>query len=370
MKLKKCLAIVMAAVLMLTCLPLLVSAETAVPTVLYVGEKDKSDDNLIKMYNETGHVIVYSVNEDKSYYELTYDEAYGYILTFHNNYKMSDVVTGVPAGECGLYCNGDLTVRIDGYAEFDLNQKFGTQTYNYTYGWYVKGTLTIEGGWTGDTVVISADTKHTDEGNGCIGVYADTLLLNRVTLNACGGFAGIQTTEAIGMIDAKLYANIADDMKDAKGNPLFRYGIVSENFIQVNGSVKVGGPVDIKAYDFRGGTHEFDEDIVVYLRVFEFKPNSKTGKYAYSGYWRESFDLFNGRKYFPDCIQLVGNGRASVLELDGDKATLGNIGDLNVQLVLQCGRASAVLSSYDLNCGLAWWQWIVYFFSFKWINAN
>ena len=211
MHLKKVLAVVLAAALFLCALPIAASAENE-PTVLYVGESQKEGDNLIQKLEDDRIVRVFSVKDWQSYYTLTYEKGTGYVLTFYNAYSMSGVVTKRKL--CGLYCDGDLTVRLDiskEYSElypnananivFDLNDSY----YNYkedtyfdtsgAYGWYVNGTLTIEcinerSKTSEAQLTVKGDLTKSDDG--CTGIYCNTLLLNKVTVVAKGGNIGVR----------------------------------------------------------------------------------------------------------------------------------------------------------------------------------
>lgn len=364
MKLKKSLAVLLSAVLMLSFLPLFASASDA-PTALYVGEKGKTGDNLIQKLEEDGLVNVSSVNDASSWYTVCHEKGAGYVLTFYNHYKISQPVER-SGGYYGVYCDGDLTIRVCDGVTLDLDQKFGGEKYDYACGIYVKGTLTMEG--IGSKPVMQVRGDCTQSESGAVGIYAESLRLYNIRVCASGGYAAVESKEAIAMINADLYANNTADMKNAKGEPLFSYGVVTDNFIQVGGAVEVGGEVDIDAYDFHGGTQTFDVDFSVYLRSYTFKPNSDSGRNMYDGLWRESFDLFVNASLIPSCFELVKEGKGSVVTVNGSKATLSNKGAVTLSLVLVCGNGSYLMDTYEVNCNIAWWQWIPYIFSGAWLN--
>lgn len=364
MKLKRSLAVLLSAVLMLSFLPLFASAGDT-PGALYVGEKDKSMHNLIRKYEEENRVKVYSANNDESYYTVHYENGVGYVLTFYNNYKNSEPVDR-GGNYCGVYCDGDLTIRVSEGVTLDMNREFDGEKYDGAYGIYVKGDLTIEGIGVMPKMTVCGDKEQND--SGATGIYAESLCLHNISVNAAGGNIGVRAAEAIAMLDANLYANNTADMKNDKGEPLFNYGIAADNFIQIGGSIIIGGTVDVDAYDFRGGTHRFDEDVVVYLRDYAFKQNPKTGDKSYYGLWHESFDLYVNASLIPSCIRLVTSGKSSVVSVNGNKATLNNKGTVQLSLVLVCGQGSYVMDTYTVGCSVAWWQWIPYILSGAWLS--
>lgn len=365
MKLKKSLAVLLSAVLMLSFLPMLASASEA-PTALYVGEKDKSEDNLIRKYDDEHLVRVYSANDNTAYYTVDYEKGVGYVLTFFNNYSLSEPVER-SGNFCGIYCDGDLTIRVDKGAVLDMDRLFGGEKANDAYGIYVKGALTIESAdKTMSTLTVYGD-KTQNEAD-AIGIYAESLSLYNIALHVAGGNVGIAAGDYVAMINTKLYCNNTADMKNDQGEPKFSYGIVTENLIQVGGELEVGGALDVTAFDFHGGKHKFDENIVVYLRNFAFKENDKTGEKIYAGLWHETFDLFINASLIPSCVKLAKSGTRSVVSVSGNKATLTNRGNVTLKLVLCCGRGRYAMDTYEVGCSVAWWQWIPYFFSGAWLN--
>ena len=142
MNLKKIFAALLAVAMLLSCLPFAASAANE-PSVLYVGEKDKTDDNLIPMLDavgKAGNVRVYAIDRNtQAYYTLTYEKNVGYVLTFYNDYTMSELIDSRSA-YCGLYCDGDRTVRIAGNVTFNADD----EKYKGAIGWIVEGKLTIE----------------------------------------------------------------------------------------------------------------------------------------------------------------------------------------------------------------------------------
>ena len=356
MTLKKIGAAVLAVMLLLACLPFAASAANT-PTILCVGEKDKSTDNLIDKYLSSGTVTVYQVFENTTtYYTLTREDGVGYVLTFSDKYTMSEMVENNKA-DCGLYCDGDLTVRIAGNVTFDANNKdFGD-----AYGWRVDGTLTIEGTKSSSKLTVIGNKTMRQNDDGGIGIYAETLKLDNVTVDACGGYAAVQAKSALVMYNAKLTANTDDSMKK-NGKPQFAYSIETENFIQYGGFAKANGDVNIDAFYFTGGgTNEFEENVVVYGRSYTFAEES------YSGSWSESFDLFRDPSLIPSCMQV--NIGSTVAKLSGNRVTLNRRGSTSMTLYVVCGRDVIVFDTTSVKCAVQWWQWIPYILSGSWIEA-
>lgn len=358
MKLKKLFAALLAVVLLASCLPFAASAANE-PTVLYVGEKDKSDDNLIEKLDavgKAGSVRVYAIDrQTQAYYTLTYEKNVGYVLTFYNNYTMSEIIEN-RSEYCGLYCDGDLTVRIAGNVTFDADDALRRGA----IGWLVEGTLTIEGDTIGASLTVNGAKSKDLTGDGSIGIRAETLKLHSVTVNACGGFAGVVASEALVMASATLYANTAEDMKAGK-EPQFAYSVVTKNLIQIGGTIQADGSVDIAAFYFRNGIHVFDEKVVVYGKDYTFAETS------YAGKWADSFTLFRDPSGIPSCMKVALEN--SVAKIEGNTLRLNRIGKATLALVIQCGRELIVMDVRDVSCSLMWWQWIPYILSGAWIDA-
>ena len=396
MHLKKILAVVLAAALLLCALPLAVSA-SGTPSVLYVGEERKAGDNLITKYNDEGTVTVYSVKDAQNFYRVTYEDGVGYVLTFYNEYAMSAVVEKGKTG--GLYCDGDLTVRLDitsAFASanptknanitFDLTKKyFDTDLNAYTetvgaYGWYVGGTLTIEcvnarSKTKAAQLTVTGDTVQSDDAN--TGIYAKMLLLNNVTVTANGGNVGVDGGQAVAMIGATLNAETLDTLK--KGDErLFNYSISTDNLIEVNSKVTAPGELDVDAFFGDNADNSgLEEDPVVYARAYEFMEET------YKGNWNTSFDLFRNPSLIPDCLHVVNHADTDVrpitgksytfnyLSISGNRATFRRptpgVG-ARLSLVLVCGQASYIMDTCRAIGTVQWWQMIPYFFSFNWLS--
>ena len=358
MKMKKLFAAILAVVLVLGCLPFAASAANE-PTALYVGEKDKTSDNLIPMLDsvgKNGKVYVYAIDKQtKAYYTLTYENGVGYVLTFYNDYTMSEIIENRSV-YCGLYCDGDLTVRIAGNIKFDVNDA----KHKGAVGWNVKGTLTIEGDTSDANLTVNGDKTKDLSGDGSIGINAETLKLHAVTVNACGGYAGVVAKEALVMASATLNANTAADMKQGT-EPKFAYSIVTDNFIQIGGRVQADGSVNIDAFYFRGGTHVFDEKVVVYGKDYVFAESS------YNGLWSDSFTLFRDPDQIPSCM--TASVTSTVAKINGNKLNLYRRGTTMLSLTIQCGRELITMDSRTVECRLLWWQWIPYLLSGAWIDA-
>lgn len=368
MKLKKSFAVLLSAVLTLSFLPMFATAANAsgAPDTLYVGEVNKTGDNLIDRRDDcNGKVTVTSLNNN-AYYTIDKEKDVGYVLTFYNNYEISEPVERF-GDYYGIFCDGDLTIRVHDSVTIDTNKKFDNKKYSGAYGICVKGTLTLEGDMPDSVMNVCADKTMGQVG--AIGIYAESLRMHNIDVRVSGGNTAVESDEAIAMIDAGLYANNTQDMKNAKGEPLFRYGVVTDHFIQLRGNSEVGGKVNIESYDFiNDAPHHFDEDVVIYMPSYCFEENDKTGDKTYSGRWRESFDLFADYSKIPSCFKVCKTGKDSVVTVSGDKATLTNRGDVTLTLELVCGRASYVADSYQVSCSLAWWQWLSYIFSGAWLQ--
>ena len=396
MHLKKILAVIVAAALFLCALPIAASAENT-PTALYVGESQKAGDNLIQKLETDRLVRVYSVKDSQNYYQLTYEKDVGYVLTFYNAYSMSDVVNKRQL--CGLYCDGDLTVRLDISKEFselyptgnanisfDLNDSYydyKENTYINTsgaYGWYVNGTLTVEcinerSKTSEARLTVKGDLTKSDDAN--TGIYCKTLLMNNVTLFADGGNIGVNGGQSVAMIGAKLYANT--DPRLSRGSErLFNYSIRTENLIEVYSKVAARGKLDIDAYF---GDHEdnreLEEDPVVYARTYDFLND------FYSGNWGTSFDLYYNIDVLPACLHLtVPTGTAnrpfssktysfSWLSVSGNRATIRRptpSTGIVLRLDLKCGQATYLVDTMTVYGAVRWWQVIPYFLSMNWLS--
>ncbi len=367
MKVKKVLAALLAAVLMFSCLPFAASAAKT-PGELYVGEKKFSGDNLIAKYKSEGRVLVYAIDTDsQAYYTVTKEDNVGYVLTFYNDYVMSEMVTDA-SSYCGVYCDGDLTIRLAGNITFDANDAKKKNA----IGWFVEGQLTIEDALVDESgKALPARTAHvldvngalakTNSESGSIGIYAQTLILHNVTVNACGGYAGVVTEEAIVMLNSTLNANTAEDMKDGD-ECLFKYGLQTNHFIQSGGAIRAAGDVNVQSYYFDGGTHAFDQTVVVYARNYDFAEEK------YTGNWLDSYKLFLNPDQIPSCMRVsVGS---SVAKIDGNSLLLNRRGTTTLLLTIRCGRDTLVMCGpLKVSCTLLWWQWIPYILSFSWIDA-
>ena len=353
MKLKRIFAAVLAVALLLACVPFTASAAKT-PTKLFVGEKDKTDDNLIDMYKKTGYVEVYEVFKNTlSYYTVTYEADAGYVLTFYYNYEMSEPIERNDS-YYGLYCDGDLTVRIAGDVTFDTTE-YKTRG---TCGWRVEGQLTIEGAIDDAKVTVIADKTMNHDGEGNLGIYAKTLMLHDVEVDVYGGYEAVCAPEAIVMCDAVLKANVDPTMKK-DDVALFEYSIETKNIIQVRGSIVARGPVKIEAYDLRDGENDFEKKVVVYRRTFEFLQKD------YSGYWKDSFDLFRDVSIIPSCLSIATMNSVPRVS-DGSKLVLNRRGSATITLYVKCGRAYIVLDEADVYCRIHWWQFLPYIFTGPW----
>ena len=365
MTLKRIGAAVVAVLLLLSCLPFAASA-AHVPTELYVGEKNKSDDNLIEMYQRTGLPVevIEVYRNTKSYYRLTKEAGVGYVLTFFNDYMMSEIIS---AYRCGLYCDGDLTIRIAGRnVSFDTNE---FDKYPDSVGWRVDGALTIESYmypdgsvFSGAQVTVEGNRKLRKNDDGSIGISAESLFIHDVTVYAVGGYSAIKAESALVMCDAYLYANTDPALKDEEGEALFKFGISTENFIQSGGHVAACGDVDIGGYDPRDNAScKFDDKVVVYRRYFVFKQD------VYDGYWNSTYDLFTDLT-LPSCVQAFS--ASTVALISGKRVTLHRRGQTMLTLMVPCGRATVLLDYAPVQCKVQFFQWIPYIFSFVWLEGR
>ncbi|MBQ7542809.1 MAG: hypothetical protein IJT44_11025 [Clostridia bacterium] len=366
MKLKRFFAAFLAVALLIACVPMTASAGAKVPTKLFVGEKDKSEHNLIERFKRDGYVEVYEVFKNtKSYYTVTYEEDAGYVLTFYYNYEMSELVERND-NYYGLYCDGDLTIRIAGDVTFDTTE-YKTRG---TCGWRVDGQLTIEGTTVNGSVdkakikdckvTVIGDKNLNTENDGNIGIYAQTLMLHNVEVTALGGYAAVYASDAIVMCDAILNANTDPAMKNGD-KALFTYSIETKYLIQKGGKVTARGDVNIEGYDVRGGDNDFEKKVVVYRITFAFL------KDTYSGYWRDTFDLFHNPSAIPACMS-VSSGNA-VAKISGSQLILNRRLSTVITLYIKCGRAIIELDEADVYCRIHFWQFIPYILTGPW-SAN
>lgn len=371
MKGKKLFAALLAVVLMLGCLPLAANAANE-PTTLYVGEKNKSDHNLIDRYDSEGFVKVMAIDKtSQAYYTVDKEKGVGYVLTFYNDYTMSEMVTDAPT-YCGVYCDGDLTIRLAGNITFDTNDAKKKNA----IGIFVEGQLTIEDALfdeygnplpsdTAHVLNVNGSKAKTKSSAGSIGICAPTIMLHQVTVNACGGYAGVLAQEALVMYKSNLNANTAADMKDGD-DMLFTFSIQTDHYIQCGGKVVTEGDIDIQSYfdEFDGvkGEHSFDEKPVVYARFYKFAEDS------YDGIWSDSFKLFKNPDAIPSCMN--ASISSSVAKIDRNDLTLNRRGDAQLALTIRCARTSLVFGDEcKVTCRVVWWQWIPYILSGAWIGA-
>lgn len=368
MKLKRVFAALLAAVLLLSCVPFAANAagKAHVPTELYVGEKDKTEHNLIeRLANSNGSVKVIAIDtETESYYELTKEDGVGYVLTFYKNYRMSEMVDS-SAGYCGLYCDGDLTVRIAGDVTFDANdiKKRGA------CGWIVEGELTIEGQTKTDKgepvprprlTVYGSKPKDADD-ECSIGIRAKTLKLHRLEVVACGGYAAVKVDDTLVMGYATLYANTTEDM-----NPLgidnFTYSIDAWDTIMFGGYLKACGLLKVDGFYFKEGSnaqYDIDKRVVVYRKDFNFQSDS------YSGKFNDKLKLFKNYKDIPECLDIFVTPEEInrvVAKISGNDITMYRTGWATITVSVRCGSETLTLDVADVHCTLKWYQWIPYIF--------
>ena len=393
---KKSLAVLLAAVMTLSFLPLFAGAQyKGAPTSLYVGEVGKTEDNLIEMYKETKEVRVYSVYESESYYELKNegtDSSPNYVLTFYGGYKNSDLVKadGISAV---VYCDGDLTIRVDDKivkddkgnetvkgTVLDANGTFPNTKADSSnaYGVYVLGTLNLEGTYDKDgnhtpgtlTVNGSLDRPSGKSVKGHVGVYADSILVYGDTVYANGGRAAFLAEDVFGMIDATIYANRDKKMIKKSGTKteyLFEYSIDAPHYVQASGMTSAAGNVNIKTFHAPAKSalwtgNEFDEQIVVYTSAYEFDQEE------YDGKWMTSWKLFYNPSTVPDCMKIVfehsGNYCAKV-NVSANSVRAQAVGSGTLSIWLRCGtKGEACLSTSTVNTYLKWWQWPLYLMTF------
>jgi len=368
MKVKRVLAALLAAVLLLGCVPFTAGAakKAHVPTELYVGEKNKTEHNLIERFaNSNGPVKVIAIDTTtQSYYELTKEDGVGYVLTFYKNYRMSELIDSVD-GYCGLYCDGDLTVRIAGDVTFDANDP----KHKGACGWIVKGTLTIEGKKTTDEgeevpyprlTVYGSKAKNADD-ESSIGIWADTLMLHRLAVVASGGYSALKVNDTLVLGYATLYANTDDDM-NPNGVDMFTYSLVAKDTIMFGGYFKANGLLDVDGFYFKedsGADYDIDKRVVVYRKDFNFQRDK------YSERYNKSLKLFKNYNDIPECLDVFLTceevGR-KIAVINGNDLTMKRTGDATVSVSVQCGSERLVLDVADVNCYLKWFQWIPYLF--------
>lgn len=402
-EMKKWIAVLLVAVMTLSFLPMVATAaedapeETVEPTCLYVGEQDKSGDNLIDMYKEVNEEIrVVSVHDSASYYTVTtakeeaVDAPTKYVLTFYNGYTNSELVKagGINAV---VYCDGDLTIRINDRAFLDVKGKFKNEKGDpeNAYGIYVAGTLHIEGVYLGEGGAVRPGelnvngtlTKPESDRSvkGHVGIYAKSVLVYGNTVKANGGHAGIMADEVFGMIDAEIICNRAAGMTKGTGSRkeyLFDYAIDTFHYIQAGGSTSAAGFSKIERYygplkdndpDWQD-INNFDERLVVYQSVFKFD------KDYYDLKWLDKANLFYNRDYMPSCLWVYYNHGGSYcvkLSESANEISAQARGSANLYLVFRCGSKGRYLVSKSfVSVTLKWWQWPLYFFSFIWARIR
>ncbi|MBQ3150851.1 MAG: hypothetical protein IJB86_06365 [Clostridia bacterium] len=398
---KRIIALTLTALLLVSAMIIPASAATT-PTRLYVGEKNKSGDNIIQKYNRDGYLKVYSVNDNTSYYTLEYDLLENeYILSFYNNYKYSEPVE-YGSSLYGIYCDGDLTIRVYGNAEFDLSKNPETGApISDAYGVYVKGTLTIangEGYHAYSNFTANGDKRKSSEYSDSIGIYADTVLINKVNVIANGGYAGVAAKNTIAVVDATLTSNrdssmFSEEINPSTGKPYpnFEFGISTKLFIQAACDrspfyceVSVGGNIDIDSYIMRDAYSDnddalvtnFDEDVVVYLKYIVLS-HAWEGKVLSRG---EEITLLG--KNIPSCIYPATN---IVVDRNGglkwptprvsfsgqDVKVVDGDGVVGVGLYLDCGDATVCFDYTELILERTTlqkvWDFIAYYILFGWV---
>ena len=387
---KKALAIIMALMMLVSFAALTASAASKTPTRLYVGEEDKTEDNLIAMYNkEKAPIIVHSVNNATAYYKLDYDKYAGeYILTLYNYIYSEPVEYG--NGNYGIYCDGDIRIVVVGTSAFNLNNHPEKDTpVTDAIGIYVKGTLTVTSdGKSEGLLAAMGDLRKSTDSTNSIGIYAENLLINDVIVTANGGYSGVYVKGTLAVVDATFFANTtaslySDEIDSAtgKGAPLFAYGVVAD--ILVQGAVKeaanktvvnVGGNVDINNYVLKDNKNdmisdfvaEFDVDVVVYLKNFAILDEVRGETYK-SGKEVKVID-----KELPDCFTLASSDTdymtvsgKSVKIISGEKTVA-------VGIVLECGNVTLCFDSANIVCERTFLQkvidFIMYYLLFGWVK--
>ena len=384
MQMKKFFAVVLAAVMTLSFLPLFATAEyKGEPTCLYVGERDVREFNLIEKYENEHHVRVYSMLNGISYYEVTKEPGVGYVLTFYKDYQNSDLVREGTISAV-VYCDGDLTIRSEGTTVLDANIKpFNTKADNLNaYGIYVEGTLNIEGTYTPAGVhvpgTLKADgslSRANGSVRGHIGIYADSILVNEDTIIANGGRAALYCEDTFAMIRATIYANRDSKMK--RGSEcLFDYSFVTTNYIQYYGMTSAAGEFKVTTGHVDPDKNEvpswpgnqFDNERVIFDRAYRFEHYN-----GFSGRWLDTAELYyNARNILPDCVHIYrANMRtySAKVNVDQNRILLQAPGRSAVVLYLHCGGARQAISVCEVNCTMMWWQWPFYALSGTWLRV-
>lgn len=384
---KKVLALIMTMLMLVSFAGLTASASENTPTKLFVGEKDKTDDNLIAMYHKEKHPItVYSVKDSDAYYTLDYING-DFVLTFYN-YEYSEAVE-YGMGKYGVYCDGDLIIELYGTTKLDLNKNPEKEgAVSDAYGIYVKGTLTIVGynGIMG-TLMVNADKKKASEPTDSIGIYAKNILINRAHVIANGGYAGAVATDTLAVVDAVFKANTDADMFSVdvatdKKTPLFAYGVVTDTFVQgavyfeaASCYVEVGGDVDINSYvlednyddDIAKFVSKFDVKVVVYLKDFAIN-ESVEGEYKKG----KEFKIID--KDLPSCFYTASDD-LELLSVSGKTAkVVGGDGLATVGIYLDCGYSTLCFDYEVISCQRTILQKIIdfisYYIFFGWLIAK
>lgn len=417
---KKVFAALLALVMLLSVLPMgaFAAKDPMVPTVLRVGEYGKNMHNLIDRYDDEGATItVKSFKNAENYYTLDYEEGVGYVLTFYNAYENSSIVSS-PQGLCGLYCDGDLTVRLamtDSYAArhpssnanitFDVNNVIDPDTKKpmnkaSACGWVVSGTLTIESLANTQnremaSLIVNGDLESKDSVlvNRGIGIVTHMLLLNNVRLFVNGGNIGVKADHAVAMIDTYLSVNTARALRNDKGEVTFNRGIKAEYLIEARSSIAVPGDntkLDIEHYyAAESNNSEMEADPIIYERNYEFdlphsiKSDGSEGVKYFIGGWHSSFKMFRRQENIPECMY-VRNPAAiatypiihkeytfSWISIVGNTATIRRPtpdGGVELRLNLKCGKVEYTIDVARVIGTFQWWQYVPYFLSGDWIR--
>ncbi len=379
---KKALALIMTVVMLMSFMALTASSAAKTPTRLYVGEKNKTEDNLIAMYKkEKAPIIVHSVNNATAYYQLSYDDDAGeYILTLYNYVYSEPVQYG--NGAYGIYCDGDIRIVLDGTSAFNLNRHPDKEVpVTDAIGICVKGTLTItSNGKSAGLLSVSGDLRKSSDSTNSIGIYAENLLINDVIVTANGGYSGAYVKGTLAVVDAKFFANttasLYSDVIDpatGKGAPLFEYGVAANILVQGAAAdsadktvVQVGGDVDINSYVLEDNVNdrisdfvaEFDVDVVGYLKSFAILNEVRDKTYK-TGKEIKVID-----KDLPDCFGLASSDTdymttsgKNIKIVDGEKTvTLG--------IILECGNATLCFDSTNIGCERTFLQKVIDFFTY------
>lgn len=397
---KKILAAVMALIMLVCMIPM--SASAAEASAVYVGELDKTRDNLVDLLREKGPLIrVKSVKNDENYYEFTHEDGVGYVLTFFNGYEMSEVIKNK---RCGLYADGDLTVRLDvseSYKRnypgdnadiwFDLTADYGDEVETGdANGWVVDGTLTIECLNTlADKAVLNVNGGFDQSDRNATGIKAQNLLLNNVEIVVNGGNVGVDVVDSIGMIKSTMKINLNDALTDPRKDPqtatvadrLCNFGFRAENLLEADSAIEERGYIRLKAY-WSNETENNDNE------KMDVDPHAYSYVYAYnyeaiSLNWRQSFSIFVNPGNLPMCLKPsypVGLDARPItrkpyvydfLIVNGNKATVRRPtppAGIELQLLLVCGQASYLVDSCTVRSAVRWWQRLPYILSFDWLH--